>query len=170
MTFDWYVAKLKPGKETLAQRCLHDLCIEVYTPRISVYKPGGARWEALFPTYIFCRLAIGRPEYWPQALWVPGIQYFVGSRFNPTPAGQDLVDQIRYRVERWNSGGDTHIFQPKEKVIISGKFKDLNAVFQQYLRGRERCRVLLSIMGPGATVDVPLTDIEPLYGRRFALR
>lgn len=170
MTFDWYVAKLKPGKERLAQKCLRDLGIEDYSPRITVHRTAGNRWEALFPTYIFCKLALARAEHWPQALWVPGIQYFVGSRFNPTPAGHDLIGQIRYRVERWNAGEDVHIFNPNEKVLLTGRFKDLKAVFQQYLPGRERCKVLLSIMGPGATVEVPLTDVEPIYGRRFALR
>jgi transcriptional antiterminator RfaH len=153
----WYVAKTKPAKERYVEICvLEKWNINVYFPiirRPSNIKP---TFEPLFPTYLFCRFDT-QSVIWPAIRWVPGLCYFLGAGQQLIPVSDDLVASLRQQVSQWNEGGYIPRFTPGERVIVtSGPFCGVEGIFQRYLHARQRCQVLLQILGQQNKVELPV--------------
>ena len=160
MTTNWHVAAVKRGKEPGLRTGLAQYGVEVYSPEIVVVKRGRKLREPLFPSYVFCHLDPGS-ELWPQIRWAQGIRYFLGYERQPTPVDPHLVEDIKARVERWNQGGWESALRSGQNVrITSGSLSGLEAVFCRYLSGRQRCEVLVSLIGRPHTVQIPATCVE----------
>ncbi len=162
----WYVAKVKPRNEHHVQTYLARFGVEVYAPEMLVLRGGRKRIEPLFPSYLFVKTD-PLSEMWPLVHWARGLRYFLGDQLRPTPCSDALLDTIRARVGQWNGGGWEEAFRASEAVVIrSGPFKELDAVFQRYVPGRERCHVLVSLMGRFIPVTLGVTEIESISLRR----
>ena len=165
----WYVAKVKPRNEHHVQTYLQRFGVETYAPEILVAQGGRRRVEPLFPTYVFVRTDPFSGE-WPLVHWTRGLSYFLGDQRQPTPCPDELLHSIQTRVEQWNTGGWQPAFQVGDRVVIqSGPFKELDAIFQGYTPGRQRCRVLVSLMGRFVAVTLEVAEIDNTSsGRRFS--
>ncbi|MDO8749597.1 MAG: transcription termination/antitermination NusG family protein [Dehalococcoidia bacterium] len=162
MALDWYVGKTQRRKESAFQIALGGHGIEVFNPEIIVVKRGRKQWEPLFPTYLFCRVD-PESDLWPQIRWARGLSYFLGSEGTPAPVASPLVEEIRERVELWNRGGWESAYEPGDWVRVGdGALTGLDAVFSRYLPCRQRCEVLVSLLGRMHTVQLPTTSIEAL--------
>ena len=129
--------------------------IEVFLPRIQkpAAKPGRLM-EPLFPTYLFCRLDPLAPV-WPMARWSHGLKYFLSADDQPSPVSEHLVDYLKDQVDRWNSGNiPRHIRSGDRVEITSGPFAGLEGLFQNYIPSRQRCLVLLEVVGRLSTVEL----------------
>ncbi|MFC2071728.1 transcription termination/antitermination protein NusG [Chloroflexota bacterium] len=157
----WYVAKTKPSKERLVETYLIERQgVEVFLPLIRrpAYKKAG--WEPLFPSYIFCRVDQQSTD-WPAIRWAPGLSYFLGYGERLATVSDELVSNLKKRVSRWNEGECVPRFAPGEQVVVtSGSFSGLEAIFQRYIPARQRCQVLLQILGRLAKVEVPSEVLE----------
>lgn len=142
--------------------------VEVYVPEITVVRRGHKGMEPLFPSYVFVRTDPQSGE-WPRVRWARDIQYFLPAQMQPLSLSETLVEGIRSQVEHWNEGGWVDALKPGDRVVIgAGALRTLDAIFQRYVSGRERCEVLVSLMGRQQRVEVELTGIEtPRWGRRF---
>ena len=104
MALNWYVAKVKPRNERNVQTYLRQYQIDVYAPDMLVIKRGVQTIEPLFPGYVFIHTDPSSQQ-WPLACWARGVSYFLPDRLEPAPISDDLVEDIKLRVEQWNMGG-----------------------------------------------------------------
>ncbi|MCH8868336.1 MAG: hypothetical protein J4O08_01020 [Chloroflexi bacterium] len=157
---EWYVAKSKPQKEAWLTTSLSSLGVEVFYPRMISHRRGKRTLEALFPTYIFCKFDINAAE-WPAIRWAPGLSYFLGTDGHPMAIPEDLIEYIGDRVRWWNDDGSSaQHMQPGTPVVVShGPFAGLEGIFERHVSSRQRCRVLLKVVGGLSPVELEETDI-----------
>jgi transcriptional antiterminator RfaH len=158
---NWYVAKSKPQKEAWLTTSLSSLGVEVFYPRIVSHRRGKRTLEPLFPTYIFCKFDVNTPE-WPAIRWSPGLSYFLGADGHPASIPDNLVDYIKERVKWWNNEGcSPQRLKPGQHVVVShGPFSGLEGIFQRHVSSRQRCRVLLQVVGRLSPVELEETDLS----------
>ena len=169
----WYVAKTKARKEQLVEIYLTEkLGVEVFLPRIR--RPAGrkAGFEPLFPTYLFCFVDPYSAD-WPAIRWARGLSYFLGvGQEELVPISDELIARLKQRVSWWNDGGYISRFASGEQVMVtSGHFAGLEGIFQRYVPARQRCQVLLQLMGRLSKVEVPEEVLKgklPYKGLAFA--
>ena len=152
----WYVAKTKPAKERYVETCFTEAWgVEVFSPIIRRPVGGKAKWEPLFPTYLFCSVDISSAD-WPAVRWTPGLCYFLATGEEITPVSEELITHLKQRVSWWNGGGYAPRFSPGDRVVVtSGPFSGLEGVFQRYVPARQRCQVLLEVLGQLSKVELP---------------
>ncbi len=165
----WYVAKVKARNERRVGADLALLGIQVFGPELLVVKGGKQRTEPLFPGYVFINVD-SNAATWAMVKWAHGISYILPDSDCPAPVSNDLVSQIEARLESWNSGGWAEAFQRGDKVVLEGgPLSNLDAIFQRYIPGKQRCEVLVSLMGRPHNVAVNITDLPSVaIKRRFA--
>ena len=168
----WYVAKTKPSKERVVETYLTEgQGVEVFLPLIRRPADRKAGWELLFPTYLFC-LVDPQSSDWAAIRWAPGLSYFLGASQELVPVSDELIAHLKQRVSWWNEDGYVPQFVPGERLeVTSGPFSGLEAIFQRYIPARQRCQVLLQILGRLAKVEVPAEVLEgksPYRGLAFA--
>ena len=156
----WYVAKSKPQQEGSLISFLSQWDVEVFFPKILCPGPTKGIWKALFPTYMFCHLD---PEssVWPVVRWAPGMRYFLNCDGVPSRVPQSLVDYLRQRVSQWSeTGGARRLTQGDKVVVLGGPFAGIEGSFLRYMPSKERCRILLDVVGSLSTVDLPEWDVK----------
>jgi transcriptional antiterminator RfaH len=167
----WFVAKTKPAKERYVETCLSEKWgVEVFYPIIRRPSNSKLAVEPLFPTYLFCHVDT-ESEAWPDLRWVPGVCYFLGTDHQPTPVSDELIVHLKHRVSWWNGGGNVPRFTSGERVVVtSGPFSGVEGIFQRYLPARQRCLVLLQVVGKMNKVEIPAEALNGEYRyRRLAL-
>ena len=156
----WYIARIKPQKETVLTSFLSQWEVEVFFPKIVEPSSNGRALKALFPTYLFCFLD---PEssIWPSVRWAPGMSYFLSSDGKPARIPHGLVDYLRERVMHWNDASySSHLAKGDKVVVTGGPFAGLEGIFQRYISGRQRCRILLEVVGSLTNVEIPGWDVK----------
>ena len=160
MPAQWYVARVKPRKERAVRIWLERTGVEAYSPEIVVVQRGRKRLESLFPSYLFVHTDTSS-ERWPMVRWARGLSYFLGEVGRPSPVDEQIVPEIQARVMRWNAGGWAEALREGQRVVITvGALRGLEAIFQRYVPAKERCLVLVSLVGRPFAVSVGITDIE----------
>ena len=157
----WYVAKTKPAKERLVETCFVETWgVEVFLPIIRRPTGGKAKWEPLFPTYLFCSVDTQSAD-WPAICWTPGLCYFLTTGQEITPVSDELITQLKQRVSWWNDDGYAPRFSPGDRVVVtSGPFSGLDGIFQRYVPARQRCQVLLQVLGHLNKVEIPAEALK----------
>ena len=156
----WYVAKIKPQKETCLMSFLSQWDVEVFSPKIA--QPGRASgvMKSLFPTYLFCYLD-PKSSIWPVVRWAPGMAYFLNHDGDPTCVPQSMVEYLQQRVSQWNDQGISRDLHQGDRVaVLNGPFSGLEGIFQRYIPSRERCQILLEAVGRLATIELPEWDVK----------
>lgn len=165
----WYVAKSKPQKEDWLKASLNHLGVEVFFPRVTAKRRGKQILEPLFPTYLFCQFDSDDLN-WPAIRWAPGLNYFLGVDGVASRVPDDLVDDIQRGVESWNDGGhrDQRLNLGDQVKVTRGAFVGLEGIFQRYIPSRERCRILLEIVGRLTVVELHEGDLAAAPYRSLA--
>lgn len=166
----WYLAKIKLQKETFLASYLSQGGIEVFFPKIIEPSTFGGSLKALFPTYLFCRLDPDS-SIWPTARGAPGVAYFLSSDGMPCSIPDGLVDNLRERVNRWNDPTYSRSLGAGDKVVvIGGPFAGLEGIFQRYIPSKQRCRILLEVVGRLTNVELPGWEVRGNRGLPMAAR
>lgn len=170
----WYVAKTKPAKERYVETCFTEAWgVEVFFPIIRRPVGGKAKWEPLFPTYLFCLIDPHSAD-WPAIRWVPGLCYFLATGQDITPVSDELINHLKQRVSWWNEGRYAPRFSPGDRVVVtSGPFLGLEGIFQRYVPTRQRCQVLLQVLGQFTKVELSAKALKagsPYGGLGLAVR
>lgn len=156
----WYVAKSKPRKEVLLISNLSRWGVETFYPQLMTSRFGATKSEPLFPTYVFCRLDPRDPS-WQAVRWSSGLSYFLGEDEGPSRVSESLIEYIDNRVHKWNQGDSQPRFLPDAPVTIArGPFAGMDAIFKAYVPARQRCRLLIELMGNLVSTEVPEYHIE----------
>ncbi len=161
----WHIAKTKPHKEAAVMAYLSRWDVETFFPRITrPARKGGsaAMMEALFPTYLFCRVDSVAPE-WRIARWAPGVSYFLSTDGQPARVPDDLVDFLRGRVEGWNQRRPVLQMADGDRITVTtGHFEGLEGVFRKYVPARRRCQIMLETVSGLMALEIPEHEIKPL--------
>ena len=161
MATEWYVVKVKRHQAALAESHLSLWGLVVYNPHILVLKSGVKMWEELFPGYLFCQVDASGDNPWPQAMWTPGVSYFLPPGDRPLPLNEQAMAEVQYRVETWNEGGYIWVFKKGDLIRVkSGPLKGLDAVFERYLPARQRCEVFLHWLGRRLRTVMDPTELD----------
>ena len=80
----------------------------------------------------------------------------------PSPVPEDLIEHVRQRSEWWNEVGFfTEELKPGDSVVVSsGPFAGIEGVFDRRINSRQRCRVLLKIVGRLTAVELPEYELD----------
>lgn len=166
----WYLIHTKPKREGVAEVNLRRQGYQVYHPRLLRPTRIRGRWvdrvTALFPRYLFLRVAVGYQTMGPvrSTLGVANIVRF-GHDYSVVPDA--IVDNLRMRADA-ESGLhrlDTHApYKPGSTVkITAGVFDGLEGVFQRE-SGDDRVVLLLRLFGQDTTVQLPAALALSPYG------
>ncbi len=155
----WYVAKVRLNQETGLINFLSQQEVEVFYPKVMEPSRKGPALKPLFPTYMFCYLD---PESssWPMIRWAHGLAYFLSCDNEPVCVPQPLIEYLQQQVSRLNDRGFSKQLKPGEAVsVLGGPFLGLEGIFQRYIPGRQRCQILLEVVGRLTTVELSELDI-----------
>jgi len=146
----WYVVRTKLRKETVVEKRIEDLGLEVFLPWLRSRRRVGTRFQwvltPLFPGYLFCRLDMVLSG--KAARYAPGVRDFVkfGSRI--AEVGDDVVGEIRDRCPGGVAEINPRPSRPGEPIMIKeGPFAGLEAMFERAMIGSERIAILLELLG-----------------------
>jgi transcriptional antiterminator RfaH len=169
----WYLIHTKPTREAVAETNLRRQGYQVYCPRLRRQARIRGRWVervvALFPRYLFLRLAVGHQAIGPirSTVGVANIVRF-GSDYTIVPDA--VVESLRERADAETGLHCLHsavIFERGSNVrVVAGVFEGLEGVFQRE-SGEERVVVLLELLGQIAPVRLP-TSFVSLHFKTFA--
>jgi len=154
----WHVVQTKPHQEERVAEQLADRAgIESYAPRIEVLAVRrGAKAKVvkpLFPGYVFARLDL--PAEWKLATFTRGALCVLGGWDEPRAVEDLAIAAIRERERRRDRLIAYYRFRPRESVVVrAGPLKDLYGIFERYVDEGERVRILLSLVGYQASVEL----------------
>jgi transcription antitermination factor NusG len=146
----WYVLQAKAQKEHVVYEQLCVRKFEAYYPhiRVKVVNPRARKIKPYFPGYLFVRIDL--KQMGSSALqWTPGAVGLIGYGGEPAFVPDSLLQAIRRHVDHINniSGEAFDSLKAGETVAItSGPFAGYRAIFDSYLPGHERARVLLQVL------------------------
>jgi transcription antitermination factor NusG len=162
----WYVIQSKPhNEERVAVQLAEQAGLEVYFPRIEVFSPrreGRVKVvKPLFPSYLFARLLM--PDDWKLVTYTRGVARMLGDWRGASWIDDAVMDAIRRREDERDRLIHYYHFEPSENVVVkSGPLKDLYGIFERYVDDRGRVRILLSLIGYQASVEMEAEQLEKL--------
>jgi transcriptional antiterminator RfaH len=158
----WYVIRAHHHQESRAEANLSRGRIETFLPWVRLVSQRRGRKtdrEPLFPQYLFARFE-------PQAslhdvMFTRGVQSLVRVGGELATLDDDVIEFFRSRVDERGLIPLGRTLEPGERVTIAeGPFADLIGVVERNLPSRARVLVLLTSVGPGMRVEIPLDHIR----------
>ncbi|HEY69442.1 MAG TPA: hypothetical protein G4O08_02535 [Anaerolineae bacterium] len=167
----WYVLRSKPWKEAALCKFARSVGHEIFYPSIPV-KPVNPRARKIvpyFPGYLFVRTQFEGTG--PSAFhWMPFSQGLVCVGGEPAPVSDLIVRSIKTRVaELWQSKGlVVKEFETGDRVMIrDGMFEGYRGIFDTYLSGSERARILIEMLNARfVPLEIDVTLVEKLSNQR----
>jgi transcriptional antiterminator RfaH len=155
---EWFVVQSKPQQaDRVAAQLEEMLGIEVYNPKIEVRGLRGGHKlphvKPLFPNYLFARLDL--PAQWKTITFTRGVARVLGGWRDPRPIDEAVIAAIREQERRKDRLIAYYRFRPRESVVVrSGPLKDVHGIFDRYVDDGGRVRILLSLIGYAAAVEL----------------
>jgi len=162
---NWYVIRSKLNKEELLHQQLILRQVETYYPciRVRPVNPRSLKVKPYFPGYLFIRVNLNIHAI-SSLQWIPGALGLVSFGAEPASVGNDLLEEIRRKVNRINAvnAGLLEGLKHGDPVTIhSGPFAGYRGIFDSRLTGQERVRVLLQLLHDRQVgVELSLDQIE----------
>ncbi|GER79798.1 MAG: hypothetical protein M5U11_14200 [Anaerolineales bacterium] len=156
----WYVAQSKPRNEELLWKQLCLRRIQSYYPCFAAQpaNPRARRVQPYFPGYLFVYIDLdmtGRSV----VEWIPGGAGLVSFGDEPAPVSEILIAALKQQIASLDAALDERPFpfRPGDAVAIQdGIFRGYEGIFDVRLSGRDRARVLLSLLS-GRQIPVELS-------------
>lgn len=146
----WYVLQSKINKEEFVLQQLHHRNITAYFPYIKAQpvNPRSRKIKPYFPGYLF--VSINLELVGASALqWIPGTIGLVNFGGEVASVSDEFLQPVRDHLDQFNQAEG----QPPKKLISgqkvtiqAGPFTGYEAIFDSYLPGNERVRVLLQLL------------------------
>ena len=155
----WSVARVQ--REQLALHCLALNGYETYLPRLRTHRVmHGRKIElrpALFPGYLFVLIE----SQWYSARWAPGVFGLIMDGVSPARLPENAIAEIRRRevgglIELERKG----VKRGDRVKILRGPFQGCLAIYSNS-GPRDRCEVLLRLLGGAQRVTMAALDVEP---------
>lgn len=180
MEKQWFVIHTLTGKETKVKESLlrrikaeemGDLVGDVTIPseKVSEVKKGkkSTSTRMFYPGYVLINISLYRDDgklnekSWYYVNDTPGVIGFIGGS-KPSPLRPKEVDSILYQIEdKKEKVKPKVVFEPGETVkITDGPFLNFNGVIEEVDPEKGKLKVLVSIFGRTAPVEVEYWQIE----------
>src|SRR5262245_28599941 len=157
----WAAAQLVPYRDALALHCLRQAGFETYAPRLRERRTAYGRkvphTPLLFPGYLFVLIEL----QWHAARWCPGVVRLIMDGLSPAVVPDAVIAGLKGR-ER---GGLIELpkpprFRAGDNVrVLHGPFIGIAGLYQG-MRPRQRCEVLLAILGGSQRVTLHADAVE----------
>lgn len=159
----WYVIQTKPKKEKEAESYLSTNGVEVFNPLMETFSTRNGRiskdLKPLFPGYIFGKFDLEKD--FSLVRWARGVKKILGFGGYYTPVSEEVVKIIKERTDSQGVVRKTYHFKPNDVVSIkSGPLRNLLGIFERWVSGSERVRVLLNLIGYEPAVELHCSMIE----------
>jgi transcriptional antiterminator RfaH len=159
----WYVIQTKPKKEEQATSYLSTKGVEIFSPLMEAFSARGPKvikeYKPLFPNYIFGRFDL--EQNYALVRWARGVKCVLGFGGYPVPVCEEVVEIIKKRTDDHGIVIRTCDLKPNDTVRIkSGPLKDLLGIFERWVSGSERARILLSLIGYQPAVELHYSMVE----------
>jgi transcription antitermination factor NusG len=160
---DWYLIRTKSGKERSVRELLGPELVETFLPLLKTRTRRREHFVdsivPLFPCYLFVTFEL-QLQY-RTVRYTPGVREVLcaGNELLAVPA--QIVEDLKRRC----TGGPIELaplsIQKGEYVqVIKGPFRGFEAIFENYISGTERVRILLSSLNiAGPRVVLPATSV-----------
>lgn len=157
----WYVIQCKAKESFRAAENLQNQGFEIFHPFIQVEKIRNKKLtlvdEPLFPYYLFIHLS-DVSDNWRPIRSTRGVLKLVTFGMKPIEVQQDLIDQLRQRIQpepqNYLKAGD-------QVLIDDGPFKGLKAIFASK-KGEDRVILLLNLLQQQQRLEMPVTAVRPV--------
>ena len=159
----WYVIQTKPANEHRVDAHLSHQEITVFLPMLETFHYLNGKMipkiKPLFPSYLFARLDIDAAYY--KVKWTRGVNKILGTGSEPMPVSEEVIRTLRERMGENNVVRlDDGLEEGSLVQFTSGPFKDLVGVFDKKMSDGGRVRILLSLIGVDASVQVSSHQIK----------
>jgi transcription antitermination factor NusG len=166
----WCVIRTKPRWEARVAERLQSENVSAYAPVMrrveAAVSSAGAKLryekpQCLFPGYMFVNLA---PRDCLQIMqWQPGVRAVMRVLGSVAALSQEQMDEIRHRE---NAEGFIPVTAPPlvkgQKVcIVEGVFEGLEGLFERYVHGQDRVRILLQLLSGGMPLELDRRLVAP---------
>jgi transcriptional antiterminator RfaH len=161
---EWYVIQTKPKKEDEAKSYLSMKGLEIFNPFMEnfVIRNGKINKELkpLFPGYIFGKFELEKD--YSLVRWGRGVRKILGLGGGyPTPVSEEVVEIIRRRLDIHGIVRKSYHFEVNDRVRVkSGPMKDLLGIFERWVSGSDRVRILLNLIGYQPAVEMHYSMVE----------
>ena len=159
----WYVIQTKPKKEGEAASYLLTKGLEVFNPLTEAFSSRNGRidkvWKSLFPNYIFVKFDLH--QSYNLVRWARGVRKVLGFGGYPSPLSDEVIEMIKKRTDANGIVRKTCHFEPNDLIRIkSGPLRELLGIFDQWVSGGERVRILLNLIGYQPTIELHYSFLE----------
>ena len=156
----WYLIRTKSGKEQYVHRELSRRLPETFMPMLETRsRRQRVSLVPLFPQYLFARLELAAHYF--EIRYMPGVVGFISTGGELLAVAQTIVDNIRSRCRDGVVQIAPRPFQHGQQVrIISGPFREFDAIFEGDLSGSKRVAILITtVEGCGVRVVADAASI-----------
>jgi transcription antitermination factor NusG len=141
------------------------LDIDCFYPwiRVKPVNPRSAKIRPYFPGYLFVHVDLSQSGI-STFQWMPFSSGLLSFMDDPAIVPENLIHAIQKRLEQINatSPQETPIAHGESVQIIEGPFAGYPAIFDIYVSGQERVRVLLKLLNDyQVSVVLPKRQIVP---------
>lgn len=161
----WYLIHTKPLAERSAQANLERQGYRTYLPQARHSRGGPqmrkVRITALFPRYLFLRLAVGRQSLQPIHSTV-GVSNVVRFGMRCATVRDELIEHLRSRadpVTGIHTLQGAHFARGTPVRINAGPFRGIDGVFERE-DGAERVSILMTLLGEERLLQFPTELVE----------
>jgi len=164
----WYVVYTQPRAEEKALEHLTRQGFGCFLPRLrrtrSHARRKEIRLEPLFPRYLFTRLDSTR-DAWRGINGTRGVVHLLTQQNEPTPILGDLVDTLISASDERGVASPAALgmlWKGRFVRIQDGPLSGHVAEVEQVLSGSDRVKLLLTLLGTSASLDLPACAVEPV--------
>jgi transcriptional antiterminator RfaH len=148
----WTVASTEAQREALAAHHLDRLGFEIYLPLL---RARAGKIEPLFPGYVFVQVEL----QWRPINGTIGVLRVLTNGEQPARLANQVVDEIRSREDRSGFVRLPRLRRGNAVRVARGVFASKIGIYQGST-GKDRERVLLSLLGRQVRVEVPAKFLE----------
>ncbi len=154
MMLHWYALHTKPHKERQVAQLLASLAAPFFLPLVYVQpkNPRAAKQRPYFPGYLFVQanlVDVGLNYF----NWMEGVHGLVTFGDTPAVVSNELIQALEQHLQRLNARGGLAHLRPGDTVaIVSGPLVGHTGLFDAYLPGRDRVRILLTYLNQSQLV------------------
>jgi len=161
----WFLIYTKPHQEERAKENLENQGNEVFLPMIASEKtkqPQSFSLKPMFPRYLFTKFIVENNK-WTHIKSTRGVSHIVVFGGNLTKVPNSVIDYLKSKVDdndvlKLQTTRKT--FQKGDELVIKqGVFQGKDATFLS-MSGKERVRVLLSLMNQITIADISEQNLE----------
>ncbi|MGD8458446.1 MAG: transcription termination/antitermination NusG family protein [Anaerolineales bacterium] len=150
MNAEWYAFRAKPHKERALYKQVIARNIECFFPivRVNPVNPRAAKTRPYFPGYLFVKVDIDKVGI-STFKWMPFGMGLVCFDSEPASIPPSLIVALKKRVQEIMDKGGLKFDTLQEGVpirVMDGPFRGYEGIFDKYLDGSERVKVLLQFM------------------------